>query len=121
MEEIFGLLLNTDWVVLSACNTGAGKEQGTEALSGLCRAFFYAGARALLVTNWPVETNSTKALTTDLFQRQAKNPSLTRAEALRQSMLFLIDTAGHINPESGKVLFSYAHPIFWAAFSIVGS
>jgi CHAT domain-containing protein len=121
MEEIFGLLLNTDWVVLSACNTGAGKEQGAEALSGLCRAFFYAGARALLVTNWPVETNSTKALTTDLFERQAQNPLLTRAEALRQSMLFIIDGAGHIDPQSGKVLFSYAHPIFWAAFSLIGS
>ncbi len=120
MEEIFGLLLNTDWVVLSACNTGAGKEQGSEALSGLCRAFFYAGARALLVTNWPVETNSTKALTTDLFKRQAQNPLLTRAEALRQSKLFLIDAAGHIDPKSGKVLFTYAHPIFWAAFSLVG-
>jgi CHAT domain-containing protein len=120
MEEIFGLWLNTDWVVLSACNTGAGREQGAEALSGLCRAFFYAGAQALLITNWRVETNSAKALTTDLFKRQAQNPSLTRAEALRQSKLFLIDAAGHVDPQSGKVLFSYAHPIFWAAFSLVG-
>ena len=120
MEEIFGLWLNTDWVVLSACNTGAGREQGAEALSGLCRAFFYAGAQALLITNWRVETNSARALTTDLFKRQAKNPVLTRAEALRQSKLFLIDTACHVDPESGKVLFSYAHPIFWAAFSLVG-
>jgi CHAT domain-containing protein len=120
MEEIFGLWLNTDWVVLSACNTGAGREQGAEALSGLCRAFFYAGAQALLITNWRVETNSAKALTTDLFKRQAQNPLLTRAEALRQSKLFLIDAAGHVDPESGKVLFAYAHPIFWAAFSLVG-
>jgi CHAT domain-containing protein len=120
MEEIFGLWLNTDWVVLSACNTGAGREQGAEALSGLCRAFFYAGARALLITNWRVETNSAKALTTDLFRRQAQNPLLTRAEALQQSKLFLIDGVGRIDSKSGKVLFSYAHPIFWAAFSLVG-
>ena len=120
MEEIFGLRLNTDWVVLSACNTGAGREQGAEALSGLCRAFFYAGAQALLITNWRVETNSAKALTTDLFSRQAQNPMLTRAEALRQSKLFLIDAVGHVDPKSGKVMFSYAHPIFWAAFSLVG-
>jgi CHAT domain-containing protein len=112
--------LNADWVVLSACNTGAGREQGAEALSGLCRAFFYAGAQALLITNWRVETNSAKALTTDLFRRQAQNPLLTRADALRQSKLFLIDAAGRIDPKSGKVLFSYAHPIFWAAFSLVG-
>jgi CHAT domain-containing protein len=120
MEEIFGLRLNADWIVLSACNTGAGKEEGAEALSGLCRAFFYAGTRALLVTNWPVETNSAKALTTDLFKGQAQNPLLTRAEALRQSKLSLIDEVGHIDPESGKLLFSYAHPIFWAAFSLIG-
>jgi CHAT domain-containing protein len=120
MEEIFGLWLNADWVVLSACNTGAGKEQGAEALSGLCRAFFYAGTRALLVTNWPVETNSARALTTDLFKRQALNQLLTRAEALRQSKLSLIDEVSHIDPKSGKVLFSYAHPIFWAAFSFIG-
>jgi CHAT domain-containing protein len=120
MEEIFGLRLNTDWVVLSACNTGAGKEEGAEALSGLCRAFFYAGAQALLITNWRVETNSAKALTTDLFKRQAQDPILTRAEALRLTKLFLIDAAGHADPGSGKVRFSYAHPIFWAAFSLVG-
>ena len=120
MDEIFGLRLNADWIVLSACNTGAGKEEGAEALSGLCRAFFYAGTRSLLVTNWPVETNSAKTLTTDLFKGMAQNPLLTRAEALRQSKLSLIDEFGHIDPESGKLLFSYAHPIFWAAFSLVG-
>jgi len=101
-------------------DTGAGREQGAEALSGLCRAFFYAGAQALLITNWKVETNSAKALTTDLFKGQAQNPVFTRAEALWQSKLFLIDAADHVDPESGKALFSYAHPIFWAAFSLVG-
>ena len=120
MGEILGLRLNADWVILSACNTGAGKEKGAEALSGLGRAFFYAGARALLVSNWPVETTSAKELTTDLFKRQAKNPTLSRAQALRQSMLSLIDGAGCIDPETEKVLFSYAHPIFWAPFSLVG-
>ena len=49
------LRLNADWVVLSACNTIAGDKPGAEALSGLARAFFYAGARALLVSHWAVE------------------------------------------------------------------
>ena len=120
MGEILGLRLNADWVILSACNTGAGKEEGAEALSGLGKAFFYAGARALLVSSWPVETSSAKALTTELFKRQAKNASLTRAEALRESMLFLIDRAGYIDPASDKLVFSYAHPIFWAPFTLVG-
>jgi CHAT domain-containing protein len=53
-SEVAQLKLNADWVVLSACNTMAGDRPGAEALSGLARAFFYAGARALLVTHWPV-------------------------------------------------------------------
>ena len=81
---------------------------------------FPAGTRALLVSNWPVETTSAKALTTDLFERQAANDNLTRAEALRQSMLNLIDDPGYVDPESGKAVFSYAHPIFWAPFSLIG-
>ena len=76
--------------------------------------------RALLVSNWPVETTSAKTLTTDLFRRQAEDLSLTRAEALRQSMLAMIDGPGYVDPNTGKRMFSYAHPIFWAPFTIVG-
>src|SRR5690606_2616099 len=64
MEEILGLKLNAEWVVLSACNTATGEGAGAEAVSGLGRAFFYAGTRTLLVSNWPVETTSARALTT---------------------------------------------------------
>ena len=53
-SEISALKLNADWVVMSACNTAGGGKPGAEALSGLARAFFYAGARALLVSHWPV-------------------------------------------------------------------
>src|SRR4029079_13630546 len=53
-SEIAVLKLNADWVVLSACNTAAGSTEGAEALSGLARAFFYAGARSLLVSHWSV-------------------------------------------------------------------
>ena len=120
MGEILKLRLNADWVVLSACNTGAAKGAGAEAVSGLGRAFFYAGARALLVSNWSVETTSAKRLTTDLFKRQTEDPSLDRAEALRQAMLHLIDEAGYIDAVTGKLICSYAHPIFWAPFTVVG-
>ena len=120
MGEILGLKLDADWVVLSACNTGSGEGAGAEAVSGLGRAFFYAGTRALLVSNWPVETTSAKALTTDLFRRQAENPALSRAQALRQAMLALIDGPGAIDAKTGKAVFSYAHPIFWAPFSLIG-
>ena len=120
MGEILELELDADWVVLSACNTSAGAGAGAEAVSGLGQAFFYAGSRALLVSNWPVETTSARKLTTDLFRRQADDPSLARAEALRQASMELVDGPGFVDPSSGRALFSYAHPIFWAPFSIVG-
>jgi CHAT domain-containing protein len=119
MEEILTLKLDADWVVLSACNTGAGAGAGAEAASGLGRAFFYAGTRALLVTNWSVHSASARELVTDLFRRQAADPTITRGEALRQAMLALIDGDG-FKHESGRTLFSYAHPLFWAPYSIIG-
>jgi hypothetical protein len=87
MEEILGLKLNADWVVLSACNTGAASGAGGEAASGLGRAFFYAGTRAILVTNWSVHSESARELMADLFRRQSADPTLTRGEALRQAMM----------------------------------
>ncbi len=98
MGEILGLKLDADWVVLSACNTAAG--DGAEAFSGLGRAFFYAGTRALLR---PVETTSARALKTDLFRRQAKNPALTRTQALRQAMLTRMDGRGFVD-QTGRGL-----------------
>ncbi len=119
VEEILGLKLDADWVVLSACNTASGDSSNAEAVSGLGRAFFYAGARALLVTHWPVETASARKLTTDLFRRQAERANLTRAEALREAMLEMMQK-GEVQDGSGKPVFAYAHPLFWSPFALVG-
>jgi len=119
MGEILSLKLDADWVVLSACNTAAGAGAGAEAISGLGRAFFYAGARALLVSNWSVETTSARLLTTDIFRRQLENSNLTRAQALRSAMLTLMDGPGYVDG-GGRTVYSYAHPIFWAPFTLVG-
>ncbi len=54
-SEIVGLRLNADWILLSACNTAGPDGLAGEALSGLTRAFFYAGARSVMATHWPVE------------------------------------------------------------------
>lgn len=118
MDEILGLKLDADWVVLSACNTGTGAGAGAEAASGLGRAFFYAGTRALLLTNWSVHSASARDLVTDLFRRQSADARLGRAEALRQAMVALLDGPGY--QEGGQTLFSYAHPIFWAPYSLMG-
>jgi CHAT domain-containing protein len=120
LGEILKLKLNADWVVLSACNTGAADGAGAEAVSGLGRAFFYAGSRAILVSMWPVETTSARQLTSRLFEYQKKDKALSRAGALRQSILALIDGPGMKDPTSGKIAASYAHPFFWAPFIIVG-
>ncbi|MCK1739837.1 CHAT domain-containing protein [Bradyrhizobium sp. 139] len=119
MEEILGLKLDADWVILSACNTGAGAGAGAEAASGLGRAFFYAGTRALLVTNWSVHSQSARQLVTDLFKRQADDPKLSRSEALRQAAMALVDGPGYLNSD-GKTEFAYAHPLFWAPYTIIG-
>jgi len=107
-------------VVLSACNTASGRGAGSEAISGLGRAFFYAGARSLLVSNWPVETTSAKMLTTDLFRRQAANPRQSRAQALQDTINAVIDSGAYVDPQVKQTVFSYAHPIFWAPFTLVG-
>jgi len=119
MEEILALKLDADWVVLSACNTGTAAGAGAEAASGLGRAFFYAGTRAILVTNWSVHSASARELVSDLFRRQAKDPKITRTEALRQAMLALIDD-GSFKDDNGQTMVSYAHPLFWAPYTIIG-
>jgi CHAT domain-containing protein len=119
MEEIISLKLDADWVVLSACNTGAASGAGAEAASGLGSAFFYAGARALLVTNWSVDSQSARQLTSELFRLQTANPKLSRSEALRESTMALLDHKG-FKDRNGKMLFAYAHPLFWAPYTIIG-
>jgi CHAT domain-containing protein len=119
MEKILALKLDADWVVLSACNTAAGAGAGAEAASGLGSAFFYAGTRALLVTNWSVHSASARELIADLFLRQGADPNLSRAEALRQAMIALLDGPGMVD-SSGNTVFTYAHPLFWAPYSVIG-
>ena len=119
VEEILNLKLDADWVVLSACNTASGSEAGAEALSGLGRAFFFAGTRALLASNWPVETVSARLITTGIFQRQVKDAALSKSEVLQATLLDLIDN-GTAKDAAGKVQYSYAHPLFWAPFALVG-
>jgi CHAT domain-containing protein len=114
MDEILSLKLDADWVVLSACNTASSDGKTSEAVSGLGRAFFFAGARSLLVSSWAVETTSARKITTTLFRREAENPSLTRAEALRQAMLEVMESG------DANAGLRYAHPVFWAPFSLVG-
>ena len=110
-SDVAMLKLNADFVVLSACNTAAGDKPRAEALSGLARAFFYAGARSLIVSNWEVDSESTVALMTGFFDALNANPHLSHSEALRLSMLIMID-----HPLQSE----WSQPKYWAPFIVVG-
>ncbi|MGQ0674526.1 MAG: CHAT domain-containing protein [Rhodospirillales bacterium] len=111
-SEIAKLSMDADWTILSACNTAAADgTPGAEGLSGLARAFFYAGTRALLVSHWPVETVSAQQLTTGTIDALVRDPSIGRAEALRRSMLKQMDNKSKPH---------FAHPLYWAPFVVVG-
>jgi CHAT domain-containing protein len=97
-------------MVLRAVNTAAGAATSAEALSGLARAFIYAQARALLVSHWEVYSDATVKLITASVREMARDPKVGRAEALRRSMLALID--------KGKP--HEAHPAYWSPFVAVG-
>lgn len=111
-SKIATLKLDADWVVLSACNTAT--EDGSPdagGWSGLAKAFFYAGARSLLVSQWPVWSKATVALTTGAVGELAKNPEIGRAEALRRAEMAMLDPG---NPPE------FAHPLAWAPFVLAG-
>lgn len=109
-SDVAGLTLNADWVVLSACNTAApdGSPEA-ESLSGLARAFFYAGVRSLLVSHWPVASGPTVELTTAIIADVSQG-KIGRAKAHQHAMLVMIDGANDLNP----------HPTIWAPFVVVG-
>ncbi len=115
LEDVLQLKLpQTDWVILSACNT-AGDNGSGESLTGLARAFFFAGARSLLVSQWSVDDRATKVLMEEIFQRYGKGPLLPPAGALQAGMMALLDHAIK-NPDRRY----FAHPYAWAPFMVVG-
>lgn len=90
-SEIATFDLDADWVTPSACNTAADDgTPGTEGLSGLTKAFFYAGSRAFLISRWSVSSEAAVAITTGMLGKIAKKPRIGRAEALRRSILAMI-------------------------------
>lgn len=111
-SEAAQLKLSADLVILSACDTaGSDGTPGAEGLSGLARAFIYAGARAILVSHWPVDDYAASVLTTGMLDRMYASDPRSRAEALQHSALdILADTSQD----------RFAHPRIWAPFVVVG-
>jgi CHAT domain-containing protein len=110
LSEVAGLKLNADWVVLSACNTAAGADQDSDGLTGLARAFIYAGAKSLLVSHWAVSSQATVGLMQGLFANYQKQ-NLPKHKAHQLAMLSMINSG---DPQ-------LSHPSMWAPFVLVGA
>lgn len=107
-DEIFNLNLGSPIVMLSACETGLGKEKRGEGVIGLTRAFMYAGAPTVGVSLWSVADKSTADLMTDFYKRLLSAPNASPTTSMRAAQISMID---------GK---KYAAPFYWAPFVLVG-
>ncbi|MBV6506120.1 MAG: Photosystem I assembly protein Ycf3 [Syntrophorhabdaceae bacterium] len=110
LREVYNLKLNADLVVLSACESGAGKLSRGEGLLGLSRGFIYAGAKNLLVSLWQVNDASTAKLMREFYAAMLAGQS--KAAALRQAKQHLINSRT-ANPK-------FAMPYYWAPFILIG-
>ena len=114
-SKVTGLDIDADAVILSACNSGGpGGSTAGESLSGLARAFFYAGARSMLVTHWSISDASSAFLVADTLRRMAAPDAGGLAQSLRAAQLGMIDGAGKNLPAA------LAHPFYWAPFALIG-
>ncbi|MGP6192099.1 MAG: CHAT domain-containing protein [Vulcanimicrobiaceae bacterium] len=109
MADVFGLALNADFVALSACDTGVATQGGGDGISGLTRAFLYAGTPAISVTLWEVDDEAAPQLTPPFFAGMHAG-KLTPAEALRAAKRAMI-----ASPSPGL-----HHPYAWAPAVIFG-
>ena len=107
LYDIFNLNLPAELVVLSACQTGLGKDIKGEGVIGLTRGFMYAGATRVLVSLWSVDDQATAVLMVNFYQGMLKK-KLSPAEALRQAQIAL-----QKNPD-------WSSPYYWAAFTLQG-
>jgi CHAT domain-containing protein len=107
-DEIFNLKLGAPLVMLSACETGLGKEKRGEGVIGLTRAFMYAGAPTVGVSLWSVADKPTAELMTDFYRRLLASSPQSPASALRDAQLAMIN---------GK---THSAPFYWAPFVLVG-
>lgn len=127
-EIMTDLKLDADLVVLSACDTGLGKELAGEGLIGFSRAFAFAGTKATLASLWPVSDQSTETLMAHFYT--ARDRGQTAAQALQTAMQQNRQDASDADAERrgvggltaanpGKAL-DTRHPFFWAAFQVYG-
>jgi CHAT domain-containing protein/tetratricopeptide (TPR) repeat protein len=107
-DEVFNLKLGSPLVMLSACETGLGREQRGEGVMGLARAFMYAGAPTVGVTLWSVADKPTAELMTNFYQSLLNTQPATPSAAMHAARLSLLSRK------------ETSAPYFWAPFVLVG-
>jgi CHAT domain-containing protein/tetratricopeptide (TPR) repeat protein len=107
LNDIFNLNLPAELIVLSACETGLGKEIKGEGLVGLTRGFMYAGSPRVVVSLWSVDDEATSELMTKFYQKMLQD-KLKPAAALRQAQIEMLKND------------KFAAPYYWAAFTLQG-
>jgi len=112
--DVSTLDLDADAVILSACNSAGPGGPAGESLTGLARAFFYAGARSMLVTHWSVNDQASAFLIADTLKRLKDGTDGGLAGSLRGAELELLGNAGKSMPAQ------IAHPFYWAPFALIG-
>jgi CHAT domain-containing protein/tetratricopeptide (TPR) repeat protein len=120
MQEIYGMDLQTDLVVLSACSTALGKVSG-DGMAGLTRAFFYGGAPSVMATLWDVADEPTSLLILEFYKSLQTDPDKSRALRTAQLRLLRALRAGRVqvNTAVGPVTLP-EDPVFWAGFVLQG-
>jgi CHAT domain-containing protein len=108
LHEIYNLRLPADLVVLSACQTGLGKEIRGEGLVGLTRGFMYAGAKRVVASLWKIDDRATAMLMKRFYGSMLGDARLSPAQALRQAQIEMWKTP------------NFSRPYYWAAFVLQG-
>lgn len=120
MDEVYGLTLTSDLVVLSACRTGAGAVS-SDGVMGLARAFFYAGTPSVMATLWDVPDATTSVLMPRFYRGYAATRE--KSASLRAAQLALLADlrAGRASViSSGRRVALPEHPLLWAGFVVIG-
>ncbi|HKB01969.1 MAG TPA: tetratricopeptide repeat protein [Gemmataceae bacterium] len=136
--------LQADLVTLSGCETGLGERAGGEGYLGFAQALMLAGARATVVSLWPVDDRATTLLMTRFYGNLLGTPAMTKAEALAEAKRWVHGltaadvgrleqdllnglpagtprgTRREADPPAGDPAKPFSHPHYWSAFVLIG-
>jgi len=119
-SEAAALDFTSDLVILSACNTAVeGSFAGADSLSGLARAFIFAGARSVYASHWRVSDEVTKELIALAIDIALRDPALTRSEALARAMKAIRTGRRADGSKIPNWNPDWSHPSAWAPFVTV--